>query len=63
MVQRAQEGMTVLVVSHEMGFVRSVADRVLFLAEGVILEEGPPEEILEHPAHDRVREFISKILT
>ncbi len=63
MVQLAKEGMTMLVVSHEMGFVRGVANRVLFLAEGVILEEGPPEEILEHPAHERVRDFISKILT
>lgn len=63
MIQLAREGMTMLVVSHEMGFVRSVAHRVLFLAEGIILEEGPPEDILERPKHDRVRDFISKILT
>jgi polar amino acid transport system ATP-binding protein len=63
MTDLAREGMTMLVVSHEMGFVRSAAHRVLFMADGVILEEGTPEDFFERPKHARTREFLSKILT
>jgi len=62
MTQLAREGMTMLVVSHEMGFVRNVATRVLFMVEGKILEEGIPNEVFQSPKHERTREFISKIL-
>ncbi len=57
----AQEGMTMVVVTHEMGFAREVANRVLFMADGVILEEGTPEEIFEHPQHERTKAFIKAI--
>ncbi len=56
----AAEGMTMVVVSHEMRFVRSVADRVLFLDEGLILEDGTPEQIFEHPEKERTRQFLSQ---
>ncbi len=49
----AKEGMTMVVVTHEMGFAKEVANRVLFMADGVILEEGTPEEIFEHPQHEK----------
>ena len=62
MTRLADEGMTMVVVTHEMGFARNVADRVLFMDAGVVLEEGPPEDLLEHPKTDRMRLFISKIL-
>ncbi len=62
MTKLAREGMTMLVVSHEMGFVKGVADRVLFLDHGQILEEGTPEEFFERPKHRRTREFLSRIL-
>ncbi len=58
----AQEGMTMAVVTHEMGFAREVGDRVLFVDQGVILEEGTPEEIFSHPKEERMRAFLSKIL-
>ncbi len=54
----AKEGMTMVVVTHEMGFAKEVANRVLFMADGVILEEGTPEEIFEHPQHERTKAFI-----
>jgi ABC-type polar amino acid transport system ATPase subunit len=53
--------MTMIVVSHEMGFARNAADRVLFMDEGVILEEGPPAVIFERPGHERTRAFIGQI--
>jgi ABC-type polar amino acid transport system ATPase subunit len=56
----AAEGMTMVVVSHEMRFVRSVAGRVLFLDEGLILEDGPPDEIFSHPQKERTRQFLSQ---
>lgn len=56
------EGMTMLVVTHEMGFAREVSDRVLFFDQGVILEEGVPERLFAHPAHERTRVFLSKVL-
>ncbi len=58
----AREGMTMAVVTHEMGFAREVGDRVLFVDQGVILEEGTPEEIFSCPKEERTREFLSKIL-
>ena len=57
----AKEGMTMVVVTHEMGFAKEVANRVLFMADGVILEEGTPEEIFEHPQHVRTKAFIKAI--
>jgi polar amino acid transport system ATP-binding protein len=58
----ATEGMTMLVVTHEMGFARDVADRVLFVSEGRILEEGPPQQIFTQPAHERTRQFLARAL-
>ena len=57
----AKEGMTMVVVTHEMGFAKEVANRVLVMADGVILEEGTPEEIFEHPQHERTKAFIKAI--
>lgn len=57
----ANEGYTMLLVSHEMSFVRNVADRVIFLDHGKILEDGTPDEVFNHPKNDRVKEFITKI--
>ena len=62
MKELAQEGMTMVVVTHEMGFAREVADRVLFMDEGVIVEEGTPEQIFEHPKSERLQGFLSKVL-
>jgi polar amino acid transport system ATP-binding protein len=58
----ADEGMTMVVVTHEMGFAREVADRVLFLDEGVIVEEGPARELLSNPRHARTQDFLRRIL-
>ncbi len=58
----AEEGMTMVVVTHEMGFARQVADRVWFLDEGRLLEEGTPAELFEQPRQDRTRQFLSKVL-
>jgi len=63
MKQLAREGMTMLVVTHEMGFAREVADRIVFLNEGEILEVGPPEQILVNPRRKRTREFLAKVLS
>lgn len=62
MRQLAEEGMTMLVVTHEMGFAREVADRVLFMHGGMILEEGPAAEVLGNPQHERTRDFLGRIL-
>ena len=62
MIDLAKEGMTMLVVSHEMGFAKSVAHRVLFMDEGEILEENTPLEFFENPRHDRSKLFLSQIL-
>ena len=62
MIDLAQEGMTMLVVSHEMGFAKSVAHRVLFVDEGEILEENIPKEFFENPQHERTKLFLSQIL-
>ena len=58
----AEEGMTMVVVTHEMGFARQVADRVLFIDEGVVVEEGTPSDLFDHPKEDRTRRFLSKVL-
>ncbi len=58
----ARSGMTMLVVTHEMGFARDVADRIVFISQGVVEEEGPPEEILRNPKKPRTREFLRRIL-
>lgn len=58
----AGEGMTMVVVTHEMGFAREVGDRVLFMDEGRIVEEGTPEQLFGHARHERTRNFLSKIL-
>jgi len=58
----ARDGMTMIVVTHEMGFAREVADRVMLMDEGVIVEEGSPEEFFNNPIHDRTKLFLSKIL-
>ena len=62
MKQLAKDGMTMVVVTHEMGFAREVADRVLFMDEGVILEEGTPEQIFSQPKHPRTIDFLNKVL-
>ena len=62
MISLAQDGMTMLVVSHEMGFAKSVAHRVLFMDGGEILEQNTPEEFFNHPQHDRTKLFLSQIL-
>jgi polar amino acid transport system ATP-binding protein len=58
----AREGMTMIVVTHEMGFAREVADRVVMLDEGLIIEDGPPEHFFTAPTHERTKTFLSKIL-
>jgi polar amino acid transport system ATP-binding protein len=62
MLDLAREGMTMLVVSHEMGFARAAADRVVFMDEGLIVESGPPAELFDHPREDRTRRFLEHIL-
>ena len=61
MKELAQEGMTMVVVTHEMGFAREVGNRVLFMADGKLLEQGSPEEIFGNPQHPRLQDFLSKI--
>ena len=58
----AKEGMTMAVVTHEMGFAREVADRVVFMADGKILEEGTPAELFDRPKDPRLQDFLSKVL-
>jgi polar amino acid transport system ATP-binding protein len=58
----AREGMTMMVVTHEMGFAREVADRVVFMDDGVVVEEGPPATILTDPQHERTRRFLQMVL-
>ena len=58
----ADDGMTMVIVTHEMGFAREVATRVLFMDGGVIAEEAPPEAFFSHPKSERLREFLSKVL-
>jgi polar amino acid transport system ATP-binding protein len=58
----AEEGMTMMVVTHEIGFAREVADRVIFMDGGVICEQGTPEEVILNPKEDRTKSFLNKIL-
>lgn len=62
MKQLAEDGMTMVVVTHEMGFARNVADRIVFMADGQIIEEGTPEHFFTNPKNERVRQFLSKIV-
>ncbi|MBK0419564.1 amino acid ABC transporter ATP-binding protein [Leucobacter sp. CSA1] len=62
MKQLAQSGMTMIVVTHEIGFAREVADRVLFMDEGVVMEQGAPEQVLGAPSNPRTQEFLAKVL-
>ena len=62
MTQLAQQGMTMAVVTHEMGFAREVGDRLLFMDDGLIVEEGEPREVLLHPKEQRTRDFLNKVL-
>ena len=62
MKKLAADGMTMVVVTHEMGFAREVSNRILFLDDGVILEEGTPDEIFNHPKNERLRSFLAKVL-
>lgn len=62
MKELADEGMTMVVVTHEMGFAREVGSRVLFMDEGKIVEQGTPEEVFDHPQNTRLQEFLSKVL-
>lgn len=62
MKELAEEGMTMIVVTHEMGFAKQVADRVVFFADGYIREEGTPEEVFNNPQDDRTKEFLDKVL-
>jgi len=62
MKELAQEGMTMVVVTHEMGFAREVGNRVLFMADGKLLEQGSPRDIFEHPKHPRLQDFLNKVL-
>jgi polar amino acid transport system ATP-binding protein len=58
----AKDGMTMIVVTHEIGFAREVADALVFMDEGVIVEAGPPREVIAKPQHERTRSFLSKVL-
>ncbi|MHA7140934.1 amino acid ABC transporter ATP-binding protein [Arthrobacter sp. Bz4] len=62
MKQLAKDGMTMMVVTHEMGFAREVGDRVVFMDGGVVVEQGKPEDVLGNPQHERTKEFLSKVL-
>jgi polar amino acid transport system ATP-binding protein len=62
MVGLAEDGMTMIVVTHEMGFARQVADRVVFMANGSIVEEAAPAEFFSNPRHERTRKFLGEIL-
>ena len=62
MKELARGGMTMVVVTHEMGFAREVGNRVLFMADGKLVEQGTPEEIFEHPRHPRLQDFLAKVL-
>lgn len=63
MVGLAKEGMTMIVVTHEMGFARKAADRVVFMADGQIVETGTPQEFFTNPRSERAKDFLGKILT
>ncbi len=62
MIKLAKENITMVVVTHEMGFARQVADRVVFMADGQIIEEGTPEHFFTNPSNERVKQFLGKII-
>jgi polar amino acid transport system ATP-binding protein len=62
MIGLAEDGMTMICVTHEMGFARQVADRVIFMAGGAIVEEAPPQEFFTAPSHERTKKFLGEIL-
>ena len=62
MKELAKNGMTMVVVTHEMGFAKEVADRVVFMADGYVVEEGKPEAVFDHPQHDRTKAFLDKVI-
>ncbi len=62
MKELAETGMTMAVVTHEMGFAREVGSRIVFMADGVIVEEGTPEAIFEHPKSERLQDFLRKVI-
>jgi polar amino acid transport system ATP-binding protein len=62
MKELADAGMTMIVVTHEMGFAREVASRIMFMDEGKIIEQGTPDAIFNHPQHPRLKDFLSKVL-
>jgi polar amino acid transport system ATP-binding protein len=62
MEKLADDGMTMLVVTHEMGFAKKAADRVVFMSDGFFLEEGSPEEIFRNPRNERTRQFLRNVL-
>jgi polar amino acid transport system ATP-binding protein len=62
MKQLARDGMTMLCVTHEMGFAREVGDQLVFIDEGVVMEAGAPRDVLANPQHDRTKAFLSKVL-
>ena len=59
----AQDGMTMIVVTHEMGFARHAANRVVFMSDGQLVEQAPPDEFFDHPRSERAKDFLSKVLT
>jgi polar amino acid transport system ATP-binding protein len=61
MRELAHGGMTMIVVTHEMGFAREVADRVVFMDDGVVVEQGPPSQVIDNPQHQRTQTFLSRI--
>jgi len=63
MVALAKSGMTMMVITHEMGFARAAADRVIFMSDGEIVEQATPDEFFSNPQSERARDFLSKILT
>jgi ABC-type polar amino acid transport system ATPase subunit len=62
MKELAEDGMTMVVVTHEMGFAKEVGNRVLFMDEGIVLEQGTPNQIFNSPQHPRLQDFLSKVL-
>jgi len=62
MIDLAKSGMTMMVVTHEMGFAKAVANKIIFMSNGVVAEEGPPEEFFAHPKDERLKNFLSKVL-
>jgi polar amino acid transport system ATP-binding protein len=62
MRELASEGMTMLVVTHEIGFAKEVGDQVVFMDDGVVVEQGPPADVLDHPRQERTKKFLGRVL-